>query len=213
MLSGLFWFAAVFGVGVTVIDLLGLLGGGSAGDSGDSGDSGGAAGAGDTAVGGLNGSSDSTGSTGSSDSSGTGDHGAGAPVLSFLRVARILVYFCLGFGPLGLAATAFGSGTAGSLAWALAGGVSSATLAHLFFRFQRTKLDSSVQDEELLMEPATVIVPIADGGMGKVRVHFGQTVAERYARAEHPDERFALDDCVIISQVTEPCVYVRKEDS
>ena len=200
-MQGLFWFAAVFGVGVTVIDLLGLLGGGSAGDSGDAG---GAADSGDTAVGGLN---------GSSDSSGTGDHGAGAPVLSFLRVARILVYFCLGFGPLGLAATAFGSGTAGSLAWALAGGMSSATLAHLFFRFQRTKLDSSVQDEELLMEPATVIVPIADGGMGKVRVHFGQTVAERYACAEHPDERFAVDDRVIISQVTEPCVYVRKEDS
>ena len=187
MLTGLFWFAAIFGVGVTVIDLLGLIGGGSedggaAGDRGDDGE-------------------------GSSDG-----EGSGASVLSFLRWARSLVYFCLGFGPFGLAAGAFGSGATGRLMWSLFGGVATAILARQFFRFQRTRLDSSLQDEELLMESATVIVPIAAGGMGKVRVHFGQSVAERYARAEQADQGFAMDDRVVISQVTEQCVYVRRED-
>lgn len=185
MLTGLFWFATIFGAGVTVIDLLGLIGGGSE----EAGDGGAESGAG-----------------------GEPGGGSGAPVLSFLRWARAAVYFCLGFGPFGLAAGAFGSGAAGSLVWSLAGGTASAFLAHLFFRFQRTRLDSTLQDEELLLEPATVIVPIAAGGMGKVRVHFGQSTAERYARAEGAEQRFAVDDRVVISQVTDQCVYVRKED-
>ena len=186
VLTGLFWFAAIFGVGVTVIDLLGLIGGGSGEDGGDQGDNGG--------------------------QDGSQGEAGGAPVLSFLRWARTLVYFCLGFGPFGLAAGAFGSGFGGRLAWSLAGGAAMAILARLFFRFQRTRLDSTLQDEELLLEPATVIVPIAAGGMGKVRIHFGQSVAERYARAEQADQGFAVDDRVVISQVTEQCVYVRRED-
>ena len=190
MLTGLFWFATIFGVGVTVIDLLGLIGGGSGEDGGDGGDQG-----------------DNGGEDGSQ-----GEVG-GAPVLSFLRWARTLVYFCLGFGPFGLAAGAFGSGAGGRLVWSLAGGAAMAVLARLFFRFQRTRLDSSLQDDELLLEPATVIVAIAAGGMGKVRVHFGQSVAERYARAEQADQEFAVDDRVIVSQVTDQCVYVRREDS
>ena len=207
MLTGLFWFATIFGAGVTVVDLLGLIGGGSE-DAGDgaSGDGASAEGAGAAEDAGAGGAESGAGGEPG------GGAGSGAPVLSFLRWARAAVYFCLGFGPFGLAAGAFGSGAAGSLAWSLAGGTASAALAHLFFRFQRTRLDSSLQDEELLLEPATVIVPIASGGMGKVRVHFGQSVAERYARAERADQRFAVDDRVVISQVTDQCVYVRKED-
>ena len=179
MLTGLFWFAAVVGVGVTVVDFLGLLGGNS--------------------------------DDGSSDDSGDGSgEGSGAPVLSFLRLARTAIYFCLGFGPFGLAAGAFGSGLVGSLIWSLAGGAATATLARLFFRLQQNRLDSSLQDEELLLEPATVIVPISAGGMGKIRVHFGQSVAERYACAEDAGEHFAMDDRVVVSQVTERCVYVRR---
>ena len=179
MLTGLFWMTAIFGVGVTVVDLLGLIGGGS--------DDGGA-------------------------SDGAGGDGGGAPVLSFLRWLRTLVYFCLGFGPFGLAAGAFGSGPVASLLWSLAGGVSMSVLARLFFRFQRTRLDSSLHDEELLMEPGTVIVPIAAGAMGKVRVLFGQSVTERYARAEDGAQEFVSGDRVVVSRITEQCVYVRREE-
>ena len=188
MLTGLFWMTAIFGVGVTVVDLLGLIGGGS--------DDGGA----------------SDGAGGDDQGAGGHDGGGGAPVLSFLRWLRTLVYFCLGFGPFGLAAGAFGSGPAGSLVWSLAGGVSISILARLFFRFQRTRLDSSLYDEELLMEPGTVIVPIASGGMGKVRVLFGQSVTERYARAEDGAQEFASGDRVVVARVTEQCVYVRREE-
>ena len=197
MLTGLFWLAAIFGVGVTVVDLFGLLGGGSD-DSASDGSGGG--------DGGTEGSGDDQGGAGGQDGAG------GAPVLSMLRLVRTLIYFCLGFGPFGLAAGWFGSGPAGSLIWSLAGGVSMSVLARLFFRFQRTRLDSTLHDDELLMEPGTVIVPIAAGSMGKVRVLFGQSVAERYARAEDQAEEFGAGARVVISRVTEQCVYVRREE-
>ena len=77
-------------------------------------------------------------------------HGSGAPLLSFLRYLRILVYFCAGFGPFGLAARAFGSGTLSSVVWALPGGIGVAFLARAFFRFQQTDVDSTLSDDELL---------------------------------------------------------------
>ena len=202
MLNGLFWFAAIFGVGVTVIDLLGLLGGGSD-------DSGAADGSGGDDSGGTEGAGDGQGGAGGQD----GAVGAvGAPVLSVLRWVRTLIYFCLGFGPFGLAAGWFGSAPVASLIWSVAGGVSMSVLARLFFRFQRTRLDSTLRDDELLMEPGTVIVPIAAGSMGKVRVLFGQSVTERYARAEDQAEEFGAGARVVISRVTEQCVYVRREE-
>ncbi len=188
MLQGLFWFTAIFGVGVTLIDLLGLIGSGGQADG-------------------------AAGDDGSAGEEGGGEVSGGAPVLSFLRYVRTAIYFCLGFGPFGLASTAFGSGPVGSLVWALAGGSAVAVLARLFFRLQRTDLDSSIREEELLFEQATVIAPIADGGMGKVRISLGQSVAERYALAENPEERFAVDASVQVAQVTDRCVYVRALDA
>lgn len=191
MLQGLFWFTAIFGVGVTLIDLLGLIGSGGQADGGDDGSA----------------AEDGAGEEGGGEDSG------GAPVLSFLRYVRTAIYFCLGFGPFGLASTAFGSGPVGSLIWALAGGSAVAVLARLFFRLQRTDLDSSIKEEELLFEQGTVIAPIVDGGMGKVRISLGQSVAERYALAENPEERFAVDARVQVAQVTDRCVYVRTLDA
>lgn len=184
MLQTLYWFTAIFGVGVTVVDLLGLIGSGGDQASGDQ-----------------------------ASGEDAGESGGGAPVLSFLRYVRTAIYFCLGFGPFGIASTAFGAGAAGSLVWALAGGSAVAVLARLFFRLQRTDLDSSIEEEELLFEEATVIAPIAGGGMGKVRIRLGQSVAERYALAENPEERFAVDARVQVAQVTDRCVYVRGLDA
>lgn len=199
MLQTLYWFTAIFGVGVTVVDLLGLIGSGGGEGSGGGGSG---AEAGDPA----------SGDQASGEDAG-GESGGGAPVLSFLRYVRTAIYFCLGFGPFGIASTAFGAGAAGSLIWALAGGSAVAVLARLFFRLQRTDLDSSIEEEELLFEEATVIAPIAGGGMGKVRIRLGQSVAERYALAENPEERFAVDARVQVAQVTDRCVYVRGLDA
>lgn len=194
MLIGLYWFAALLGVGVVLIDMLGLLGGDGDGDGGDPGDGG------DVADGDGEGADDSEGGV--------------SAVLSILRFMRIFIYFCVGFGPFGLASQAFGSSALVSLLWALGAGAASAFLARLFFRFQRSDLDSSLQEEELLFETAKVIVPIpAGGGMGKVRVRVGQLVAERYAISENSEESFGLDDIVSVARVTDDCVYVCRYDA
>lgn len=210
MLQGLYWFTAILGVGVTVVDLLGLIGAGGQADGGQAdGGTGGQPGAEDDGAAAV----DAGGDSGGSESSVGGESAGGAPVLSFLRYVRTVIYFCLGFGPFGIASTAFGSGAAGSLIWALAGGAGTAVLARLFFRLQRKELDSSIAEEELLFEEATVIAPIADGGMGKVRIRLGQSVAERYALAENPEARFPVDARVQVAQVTDRCVYVRGLDA
>lgn len=210
MLQGLYWFTAILGVGVTVVDLLGLIGAGGQDDGGQAdGGTGGQPGAGDDGAAAV----DAGGDSGGGESSVGGESAGGAPVLSFLRYVRTVIYFCLGFGPFGIASTAFGSGAAGSLIWALAGGAGTAVLARLFFRLQRKELDSSIAEEELLFEEATVIAPIADGGMGKVRIRLGQSVAERYALAENPEARFPVDARVQVAQVTDRCVYVRGLDA
>lgn len=204
MLQALYWFTAILGVGVTVVDLLGLIGSGGQADGGADGSG--------AEAGGEGAGGQASGSQAAGEDAG-GASGGGAPVLSFLRYVRTAIYFCLGFGPFGIASTAFGSGAAGSLIWALAGGSAVAVLARLFFRLQRTELDSSIEEEELLFEEATVIAPIAGGGMGKVRIRLGQSVAERYALAENPEERFAVDARVQVAQVTDRCVYVRGLDA
>ena len=177
----LYIFAAVFGVGVTLVDMLGLLG-----DSDD----------------------------GASDD-GDGDGGAGevhAPVLSFVRWLRVLVYFCLGFGPFGIVADRMGGGAVATLLWAAGGGIVTGALARAFFRFQGKVVDSSLGDDEMLFEQAYVTVPVSDTDMGRVRVHIGQTVAERFALAADPDTFYAADDEVRIVSVTDDCVYVRATD-
>lgn len=208
MLQGLYWFTAILGVGVTVVDLLGLLGAGGQADGGTGGDDGSAA----VDAGADSGGSEPAGGESGGSEAGGGESVGGAPVLSFLRYVRTAIYFCLGFGPFGIASAAFGAGAAGSLLWALAGGAGTAVLARLFFRLQRKELDSSIAEEELLYEEATVIAPIADGGMGKVRIRLGQSVAERYALAENPEARFPVDARVQVAQVTDRCVYVRGLD-
>ncbi len=150
---------------------------------------------------------------GADDVDGDGTHGSGAPLLSFFRYIRTLVYFCAGFGPLGLAARAFGANTLTTLAWAVPGGLVIAAIARAFFRFQQRDVDSTLHDEELLYEVAHVTVPISGGNMGKVRIRIGQSVAERYALAEQPEEDFGDEDLVQIVRVTDECVYVKRAES
>jgi hypothetical protein len=184
-LQGLYVFSAIFGIGVTFVDMLGILGGGHDHGAGHHADPG------DTAHDGA-------------------QHSAPTPLLSILRYLRMAVYFSLGFGPLGLIATATGAGALGSLAWAVPGGLAAAALAHAFFRFQQRDLDSSVRDEELLFERGRVIVPLSSTTMGKVRIKLGQAVVERYALAEDAGDAFRTDDVIEIVRVEDDCVYVRR---
>jgi membrane protein implicated in regulation of membrane protease activity len=190
-LQNLYLFTTVFGVGVTAVDMLGILGEGHNAHDGDA-----AGGDGDAEA-----------------TSHEGDHENGhTPLLFMLRYLRLVVYFSLGFGPLGLVAGSTGAGFVGSLAWSIPGGLVSAALARAFFRWQQHDVDSSVQDYELLAEPARVLVPLSHQAMGRVRIRVGQSVVERYALAEDAGETFRTDDVVEVVRVTDACVYVRRAE-
>lgn len=139
-----------------------------------------------------------------------GDAGGSGSVLSILSYLRIFVYFCMGFGPLGLVAEWRGASPLASLAWAMPGGLVSAVLARAFFRWQHHDIDSSVQEDDLLLARGRVIVPLSHRDMGRVRVRLGPVVVERYALAADEIETFRTDDTVEIVRVTEDCVYVRR---
>ena len=82
-------------------------------------------------------------------------------------------------------------------------------LAQAFFRFQRQDTDSQLTSADLVGQTGTVIVPLDDKTMGKVRILVGPVVTEQYALAAHPGAAFKNGDQVMVSSVTDECVYVR----
>lgn len=213
-LHGVYLFTAIFGVGVTIVDLLGLLGNDHSG-------------AHDTTHGGDH-----------TDVSFTGDHQAGdhqagthitdaqhgsehsplsenhhIPILSALRYLRMIVYFSVGFGPVGLVAEATGASLLVGLIWALVTGITVTFLGRALFRFQQRDIDSSMKVEDLFLGNAKVIVSLTNQRMGKVRIQIGQSVAERYALAEDAGDSFPIDTEVQVVRVTDECVYVRRADT
>ena len=88
-------------------------------------------------------------------------------------------------------------------------GVVAVFLAQAFFRFQRHDTDSQVRGAELVGQRATVIIPLDDKTMGKVRIQVGPVVTEQYALAAQPARRFDNGDEVMVASVTDECVYVQ----
>ncbi len=135
--------------------------------------------------------------------------GHAAPILSVLAYLRLLVYFCLGFGPTGWVSMATGRSPLLSLGLAVPVGLAAVFLAQAFFRFQRRDTDSQIAREELLTAEATVVVPLDHDTMGKVRIKSGLNVTDRFALAAEPGKQFAKGEPVRIVRVTDACVYVR----
>ena len=208
--------STVFSVGVVLLDFFGVLGGHHGGET-----SGGEM-SGDVSAGHLGGEHTAADLVGvghpdtghaTGDQSGPMHHepdqqGAG-PILSALSYLRLFVYFCLGFGPMGLVALATGRNAFASLLFAIPVGVAAVFLAQAFFRFQRQDTDSQLTSADLVGQTGTVIVPLDDKTMGKVRILVGPVVAEQYALAAHPGAAFKNGDQVMVSSVTDECVYVR----
>jgi membrane protein implicated in regulation of membrane protease activity len=212
--------STVFSVGVVLLDFFGVLGGHHGGET--AGDvtaghvfSGDHAAAGSHDAGGAGGHlpahADAAQTPG--DHSGQTHHGpdqqGAGPILSALSYLRLFVYFCLGFGPMGLVALATGRNAFASLLFAIPVGVAAVFLAQAFFRFQRQDTDSQLTSADLVGQTGTVIVPLDDKTMGKVRILVGPVVAEQYALAAHPGAAFKNGDQVMVSSVTDECVYVR----
>ena len=217
-LSSLYTALTVFGVGVLIIDFIGLLGE----HQDDSGmDDGTFDHGGDEDGGGSDtDQADTSADQGESDedTSDPSDHAGhasidtrGVLVLSGLRYLRSFVYFSVGFGPIGLLALWKGYGPPASLLWSVPAGLGSAFVVRRILRFQTKDTDSSLRPEDLIMREATVLVPLSEGSMGKVRIEVGMGVSEQYALPEHDDEHFEKGETVYVARVSDECVYVESE--
>ena len=209
-------FATVFGLGVLMVDMVmmftGSAGsdedGGGAGDDASTGDDGG----GDDGVG----AEDAT-VTDAVDAAHASAHHEGSYVshqrnfrrggfiLRTLGIFRHFIYFCIGFGPIGLFAELTGQPAP---LWAVFVGIVTAAIAAFFRRFQSDKLDSSVKDAELLMEQGKVLVSILPGQMGRVRIRFGGMNIDRFARGKNPGDAFKVGDTVQVHEVRKDIVIV-----
>lgn len=220
--------AAVFGVGVTLVDLLGLFGG----HEGDNTDSSGheADGHFDDGPGGSetdNGGDappelDGVAETGTDHDFGDQNEnvesitGHDRPerrsyVLRLLTIVRSIIYFCLGFGPVGWFALASSGSAATSLYWSVPVGVVALFGTRALRRFMRRELNSEIGTSELLMERGVVTVSIGAGELGRVRIKLGDVYVERFARAASSQTAIHAGTSVRVTDVSDECVYVEEE--
>ena len=204
-ISTFYVIASIFGIGVVVIDALGLLGGGHD-DGGHDG-------------GGHDHGVDAAGEVGHAQGDhGHGDHGTltlesrGAVVLSVLRYMRTMVYFCAGFGPIGILALWRGYHPWISLVWAIPCGLVSVWIVRKLLSFQSKEVDSSLRPEDLIFKKGEVIVSLEKDSIGKVRIPVGAGSSEQYALPRHEDEQFAKGDEAYVVEIRDDCVLVESED-
>lgn len=227
---------AVFGLGVTVVDLFGALDHAGQGQDTNSDDDGGS----DTGAHGDDASSDASDDDsadvddGSEDDSGqaddqaadqhdesdhdapargslvmTGERGTRA-VAKAIGVLRTGVYFSLGAGPTGLFALWTGVPAAASLAWSAGAGAFIAVLARSLRSFIRKDLDSSIKPEEFLMDTATISVSVAPGAMGKAVVRRYGKETELYVRCKDPAASLPKGTEAVIVDWDDECYWVER---
>ncbi|MDX9958327.1 MAG: hypothetical protein AB7T74_17235 [Clostridia bacterium] len=221
---------AVFGIGVTIIDLFGILDQSASSEGGDSGgdtevaadavDNADASGVHDTQVDATNTESvyGDRGSWVVSGQSGTQSgnrttarngtsHGPLA-VAKLIGTLRTGVYFSLGAGPTGLFALLTGVGGTASLAWSAGAGVFIAILAKTLRAFVRRDLDSSIKPEEFLMDQAVISVPVSPGTMGKAIVSRYGRDTELYVRCKDQSRALSKGEMVRIVDMDDDCYWV-----
>jgi hypothetical protein len=194
-MTALYIFATVFGLGVLLVDMFMMMS--SAGDVGGSEGEG-------------NGHDDSSGESSQDSHQGSvvgHQRHRGGILLKTLGMFRHAIYFCVGFGPVGLFAR-FVDQSQLAFLWALGAGLVVSVVAALFRRIQTDKLDSSINDSELLLERATVLVSIGPGKMGKVRIAHGGMNIDRYAIAKNSIDEFQAGDDAVVSEVREDYVII-----
>ena len=225
--------ATVLGAGVTIIDLLGLIGShtdgaeASDGHDGDQVD-------GDLSIGSGH---DDPSAEAPANIDSAADHESGVDVLAHpafhdhegsmagmdrpekrsivlasLTFVRSLVYFCLGFGPVGWFAIATTARIGESLAWSIPVGLLTVVGTRALRRLMRRELNSEVQTSELLMERGVVIVSIGREQMGKVRVKLGDIYVDRFARSSDPERAIAVGTAVRVTDVSDECIFVGPEN-
>lgn len=133
------------------------------------------------------------------------------PLFRIVTALRSLIYFSLGFGPVGLFGTLTGMAAGTTLLWSLPSGLGSLIIARLLRRLLKTELNSAVSDGELIMSAATVLVTIKPGFMGKIRIKTGGAYVDRYARGKDPSREISKDSIVRVVDYSEECLIVEEE--
>ena len=139
------------------------------------------------------------------------DSSLNSSVLSLLSYLRSLVYFGLGFGPMGVFSWATNNTGLNSLFWSIPSGILATILARVFFRFQKTQTDSTLKPQEILFQQANVTIPVSHDQMGKIRIQIGMNVEEYYALARSTDDSFKKDEVVWITEITNEYVFVERD--
>lgn len=212
---------AVFGLGVTVVDLFGVFDqaaasddeGGPDGDEADgTADAGDAADAPDGGDGeaGPEGAEAPAASQAARGSLVVGGQKGVRAVAKLIGTLRIGVYFSLGAGPTGLFALLTGVAPTASLAWAAGAGAFIAVLVKALRSFARRDLDSTVGQEEYLMDEAAVTVPVTPGAMGRAVVRRYGREAELYVRCKDPKAGLAKGARVRIVDLDESFYWVEE---
>lgn len=134
------------------------------------------------------------------------------PLLSLLSLFRSAVYFSMGFGPVGLVAFLVGYRGVSSLLWSVPVGIVALIITQSIRKIQANKLDSQLKDNELIMAEAEVIVSIKPGLMGKVRVKLDRGVTDRYAKAEESGKGYPVGSKVRVVNISEECLFVSDKD-
>lgn len=229
-LHALYIALAVFGLGVTIVDLFGAL---DHGDSGHDGSGHDAVGhdAGDHGIGHDSAAHEAAAHDEAGHAAGAHDHGhedtgsvfgaarsepAGmrrsASVARAIGALRTLVYFSLGAGPTGLVALWMRLGATASFFWSVGAGAAIAILARSLRRFLRRDLDSSFKPEDFILEEAQVTVSVAPGLMGKAEVRKYGAASEIYIRATAGDLAFPRGSRVRIIDYRDDCYLVEAAD-
>ena len=113
--------------------------------------------------------------------------------------------FVMPFGPTGLFAQWIGDN---DFIWAVSMGLIVMVIAYTFRKLQANKLDSTINDADLLMEKGKVLVTIDPGKIGKVRIYFGGMNIDRYAKGKNETDEFNVGDDIQVHEVRNDIVII-----
>lgn len=133
-------------------------------------------------------------------------------ITKVLGILRSTVYFSLGAGPTGLFALLTHVDGFASLLWSAGAGLAIAVIARFLRSSMRKDLDSSIKPEEFLMDLATISVPVQPGAMGKIIVRRYDHEQELYVRAKDPQLGLKKGSIVRIVDFTDDCYWVEPEE-
>ncbi|GAB6088989.1 hypothetical protein [Spirochaeta dissipatitropha] len=127
-----------------------------------------------------------------------------------LSLLRNLVYFCLGAGPTGVFGILTGYGLLEVLAWSGGAGAGILLAARFIRSLARRDLDSTISINEYLFDEAVITVPVLPGQIGKGTVRRYEREVELYMRSRDSGETLRRGDHARIIEILDEICTVEK---